>query len=702
MKSFWLKGMIVVATIFFMTGSCTPVNDGLVIGEDGTKCGKIKQRWRGKWWDLYERGLSYYPCGKLDMAEMDFSAAIIQRDRDERKAETTSIEYIDYFPHRELGVIYYKTGRYEKAVSELRYSLETENSAKARYYLAEAQKAILNKTGDDKTAPEVLITYPLNGAVLSEFSFRLKAKITDENPISGVKVNQIPLFIDEEKRTFEITQQVPIVPGQNRIVIEAEDLAGNVRKKTVLVNGDHQGPIISVVNTIKNIDRLMVNVVYQDEYGIQYIRVGDKKLHPVGKSGRLSFDLDWQEDRSAIEIEAADVAGNKTRGSICISMKKRNQTLVASADGVLGIQTATDGLFAANVTRGKDEEPPDIELKGLSKLAVDCTDDVLTIVTRKRDKSFFIEGRAWDESGIKYISINQESVYKAPDSAKPGKVKNIFFNKRMELDPGAERNFYTIMIMDANDNIRRKMVCVNREIQGIDQNHSRMKVGIKSFPAVSAVPGMHHSIYEGIGGELKSSRRFKILNRDRAFLVNLEEDNLSLTDLAEKQGRLKPGEKETYEAVFTGYIRYGPDEMELNVRLTNRDSDVELFWGDVYTTNTSKSGRDNVINGLVSKIVQTLPMLEGRILSVTGDRYKLSIGSGNYHNENLARGMKCIVYREKYKNENGKEVLEQFDKLGVLEFTAVHKEHSWGKLEYMEADSAGFGPIVAKDKVITK
>ncbi len=44
----------------------------------------------------------------------DFSAAIDQRDGDQRMARTYGMHFIDYFPSRELGILYFENGRYGK------------------------------------------------------------------------------------------------------------------------------------------------------------------------------------------------------------------------------------------------------------------------------------------------------------------------------------------------------------------------------------------------------------------------------------------------------------------------------------------------------------------------------------------------------------------------------------------------------------
>jgi len=45
----------------------------------------------------------------LPYAISDFQAAIRQREKDQRRARTCGMHFIDYFPHQELGIVYFET-----------------------------------------------------------------------------------------------------------------------------------------------------------------------------------------------------------------------------------------------------------------------------------------------------------------------------------------------------------------------------------------------------------------------------------------------------------------------------------------------------------------------------------------------------------------------------------------------------------------
>src|SRR5262249_23814271 len=124
------------------------VERGKIYVKDGVRYGVTSgQIWRGRWWNYYERGISYAAGEFWDEAMADFQAALAQYAQDERRARTYGVHLIDYFPHRELGVVYYRLARYPEAIRELETSLSTIETAKTKFYLNRARKALLEQTG---------------------------------------------------------------------------------------------------------------------------------------------------------------------------------------------------------------------------------------------------------------------------------------------------------------------------------------------------------------------------------------------------------------------------------------------------------------------------------------------------------------------------------------------------------------------------
>ena len=130
-----------------------------VFERDGIEYGVTDGLFRSRWWNYYERGCSYAEGEYWKEAEADFKEAIKQRDEDRRRARTYGVlNFIDYFPHRELGVSYYHQTRYAEAINELERSIADTPSAKAGYFLDKARREWLLQEGIDAQRPRLVST----------------------------------------------------------------------------------------------------------------------------------------------------------------------------------------------------------------------------------------------------------------------------------------------------------------------------------------------------------------------------------------------------------------------------------------------------------------------------------------------------------------------------------------------------------------
>lgn len=112
---------------------CKPISENPEVRDGKAYCLIKRTTFKGRWWHYYERALSCAEGAFWERAERDFREAIHIREKDERRARTYGMHFLDYFPHRELGILYYQTGRTREAHAELELSLGQFPSDKARY-----------------------------------------------------------------------------------------------------------------------------------------------------------------------------------------------------------------------------------------------------------------------------------------------------------------------------------------------------------------------------------------------------------------------------------------------------------------------------------------------------------------------------------------------------------------------------------------
>lgn len=111
---------------------------------DGVSYGVTRAPFRGRWWQYYERGVSWSLGGFWAEAEADLRACLRLRGRDARRARTYGLHFVQCFAHRELGAVLLERNRLDEAEREVLASLAQEPSAKAEFLL---QRIRAQRTG---------------------------------------------------------------------------------------------------------------------------------------------------------------------------------------------------------------------------------------------------------------------------------------------------------------------------------------------------------------------------------------------------------------------------------------------------------------------------------------------------------------------------------------------------------------------------
>ena len=102
---------------------------------DGVAFGTTRAPFRGRWWQYYERGVSWSLGGFWKEAEADLRACLQQRQTDARRARTYGMHFVQCFVHRELGAVLLEQGQLDEAEREVLASLAQEPSAKGEFLL---------------------------------------------------------------------------------------------------------------------------------------------------------------------------------------------------------------------------------------------------------------------------------------------------------------------------------------------------------------------------------------------------------------------------------------------------------------------------------------------------------------------------------------------------------------------------------------
>ena len=189
--------------------------------------------------------------------------------------------------------------------------------------------------------------------------------------------------------------------------------------------------------------------------------------------------------------------------------------------------------------------------------------------------------------------------------------------------------------------------------------------------------------------------RFKLFERTQLEKI-LEEQKLGQTGILNAATAAEIGKGIGVDAIVLGSVTTAGSNIAINARLIDTETAEIIAAQDEMSRRTTIQDLKNMITRLARKIAQDLPLVQGYVISVDGDKLTLDIGS----NKGIKKGMKCIVYRE------GKEIIhpmtkkvlgKETEELGEVKLIAVYPEYSVG---HVVLSKAGFFEV--GNRVITK
>ncbi|MCP4348503.1 MAG: hypothetical protein GY795_23715 [Desulfobacterales bacterium] len=199
--------------IFFLTvlclNGCQTFPD-MSKEKNGARYGTTRGLFQGRWWHFYERGISFADGQFWKEADSDLREAIRQRNNDQRRARTYGLlNFTDYFPHRELGIILYRQGYTKESIKELTASLATEKSAKAEFYLDMARKKLIEKEQSDQEHPEITVISPKEPVLTNAFSVAVRGIARDDTFVRHIKVGKQDIRVDVSNREIPFFTEIP-------------------------------------------------------------------------------------------------------------------------------------------------------------------------------------------------------------------------------------------------------------------------------------------------------------------------------------------------------------------------------------------------------------------------------------------------------------------------------------------------------------
>jgi len=584
--------------------------------KDGKLYGVVQGAFRHRWWNFFERSLSFAEGGFIDDAIADLLAAIQQRDKDQRMARTYGFHFIDYFPHRELGIGYLLKGMLAKAEAELKLSLSQFPSAKAYYYLDRVREQLIKMRGGEVPAPKLTLESTDSVFWTRDDPVRINGSVADDAYVSAVSIMGVPIFMEGSRKQVNIDQNLNLSQGRHDIEVRAVNLMGKTTRQNVIIHVDRQGPMITIEDLKKADGSPMLTVsgsVY-DSVSTAALQINGEDVSLPNEPEAL-FSVQLPENTQTIELIARDKLGNQT-----IAQLQVERALTAGRPVMLAAAGSNNlDMLAASLFGKKDTVPPDIHLKGWT--------DTQTVYLEK----IYLEGEITDNNLIAGLEINQKPILRREG-------KSIFFNHLAELDAG--KNKLQVKAVDNAGNVAEKNISITKETPKALQMAERMRTTIMPFEQKGLLSDISLSFQDNLTNALFAQNRFQIIERQKLDYV-LQEQKLSQTDLIEKQTAIRLGKLVASQSIITGSIIETQGGLEIVARMIDTETSEILASEDVFGEEKSLHALKSLSAGMAIKFHQEFPLIDGLVIQKKGKYIFTDIGEPN---TKLSR--RLIVYRE--------------------------------------------------------
>jgi tetratricopeptide (TPR) repeat protein len=192
-------------------------------------------------YEYYEQGLEYLNRDSLNQAIDHFECALKLNNTDRRQARTYGVNFIEYFPNREMGIAYYQKNDLDKAIQYLEKSLEYEFSERAEEYLLIIGQVKHDRSLSvvDNDAPEIEIVSPpmINSKVFEPVpnpvkQITLMGSVRDPGGVYEVIVNDREAPVSGNG---DFSVDVLLGVGQNEVFVKATDMKQNSITRSYLI-----------------------------------------------------------------------------------------------------------------------------------------------------------------------------------------------------------------------------------------------------------------------------------------------------------------------------------------------------------------------------------------------------------------------------------------------------------------------------------
>lgn len=536
--------------------------------KDGKEYGVITGAFRGRWYNYYERALSYMEGKYYADAIADLRDAVRLRDKDQRRARTYGLHFIDYFPNRELGISLLQTGDIEGADGALQASLSHVDSGRAEFYLNATRREALRAKGVSDTSPPTFEFPGLNNSIRRQADFRLTGTIKDPSLVAAANLNGKVLLLPVAVDSHAVDIEMELAPGPNEIVLKAWDLFDNSAEMRATVFVDPEPPVISVGNLQEQAGIPILSGTVDDATSVRSLRANGEP-QPVIGNDRKHMQFQIGAEAETLVIEAEDGAGNVAKITVILSELRER---LASTDA----------------------SPPTIQ--------------VSEVPATVYAEEVFLDGSVWDRGRVKSFTVAGKEIGTADKST-------LYFRTVIPLKVG--KNKILLEALDDDGQKSDKVLEIERRIPPLESIENRLSIAMAPFLPDGEIREATEAVEQNLENALVEQRRFHVLDRSRiAALVT--EWQLVVTDLArDGPDLMELGAAVKSDVTMLGWIKEREASIEVYGRLVDTETGDILVEKDVFHEKKSLRNIRDLLAGLGLKFRAALPILEGIVSDAT-------------------------------------------------------------------------------------
>jgi TolB-like protein len=683
---------------------CAGQGTGPVYTKDGKDYGKVQGAFRARWWNHYERALSYADGEFYQEALADLQEAVRQRERDQRMARTYGMHFVDYFPHRELGVIYYQQGNLSASQAELELSLSQYPSAKARFYLDRVRKRLLEQEGLEVTAPRLTFDFEAQEVWTREDPVVVSGVAEDDRYVAGITIKEVPLFLEGAEKRIPFEEQLDLAQGEHRIAVEARNLLGKSTRRELLIHVDREGPLVTLeeLRVVQAPDRreLTISGSLYDEAGVADLSLNGERV-PIRPGIEIPFTARLRVDRGEIVLVARDRLGNETSAQIPLETSPKDVgvqpgrasqsppdklsdtcafwlplpplgervrvrgmgatlhpltfILSPSRGGEENVLAVLGQLASPHLLKGGEEPcalsdrfaPRKVLLASLdSDMALHLAAGLLGPGdTRPPD----IQLKGWTDTQTVYV----EKIYLEGRVTDESKIESVTINQVPILRRKGQSIFFshlaelqegenriTIEARDEAGNVARKTISVIRRVPKALQLAQRFSTTVLPFEQKGLVAEAGLAFRDHLIHNFVQQNRFRVIERDKLELI-LREQKISQSKLIDKATALQVGKLVASESIVTGSIVETRTGIEIVSRMIDTETSEILATEDVYGETVELGALMPLAEGMAVKFHRDFPLLTGLVVQCKGKDIFSDLGQ-----EQVKVQRRLIVYRE--------------------------------------------------------